>query len=237
MKYLNVSIHDITASKLVLVEGLVEFLKSLKIEKISLLIVPKHHDVESVSEIIDRIKPLTEKNEIVLHGYTHLGKRFSKLSYKNIFTDNEGEFVSFEDTEERIIKGIEVLKENGLMPEGFIPPAWLMRKDDFKVLKKFGFRFTTDRRYVYDLQTGKKYFSPVITFSSRRFIEGLSLSYVFISKKFIKNFSLLRIALHPNDINSSRKTNLIGEIIRTNRQRKVVSLKEFLDEHNLIKNK
>ncbi|MEJ5172839.1 MAG: polysaccharide deacetylase family protein [Hydrogenothermaceae bacterium] len=237
MKYINISVHDLTKSNIKMVEGLVKMLREEGVDKISFLIIPEYHNIESIDKICEEVKHLVSENEVILHGYSHLGKRFSPFSYKNLFTNDEGEFVSFEDTQERLIKGLDILSRCGFKPDGFIPPAWLMKKEEYVVLRKLGFKFTTDRRYLYDLQSNRKYFSPVLTFSSRKILEWLSVVYVSSAWKFVNKLSLVRIALHPKDIKSKTKISLLKNILGKIHSRKIISLTDYIDEINLTKNK
>lgn len=237
MRYVNLSIHDITKSTIEQVRQLVEIVREEGINKISFLLIPSYHNKESILEVCQEIKSLTFGGEIILHGYTHLGERFSSLSYKHIFTSYEGEFVCFDDVQDRLKKCIEMLEKCGLKAFGFIPPAWLMRRQDLNILKGLGFRFTTDRRYLYDLQTGKRYLSPVITFSSRRPIQELSVLYVYMAKVFIKHLKLVRIALHPPDIKSKAKIKALKNVLKNIDGRRIVLFTEYLNEVNLTKHK
>lgn len=237
MKYINISIHDITKSNLPLVKDTVHFLRSIDIDKLTFLLIPKYHNIEVISEIIDDIRPIIQGGEVVLHGYTHLGKRFSPLSYRNIFTNTEGEFISFDDIYSRIINGLRIFAECNITARGFIPPAWLMRREDFNLLKKFNLRFTTDRIYIYDLEKDCRYFSPVLTFSSRKVIKQFSLLYFYTAGRLLKNINIVRVAIHPQDVKSNLKLSIIEDFINSNKDRNMVFLEEYLDEIYLIKNK
>lgn len=237
MKYINISIHDVTKSTLNQVKEIVRVLGEEGVKKITFLVVPYYHGKEKITEICDELIHLVGQNEVVLHGYTHLGLKFSRFSYKILFTGYEGEFVSFKDTSIRLKEGLRLFDGCKIKPSGFIPPAWLMRKKEFETLRNFDFKFTTDRRYVYDLQTGKRYFSPVITFSSRKPLQELSILYTICATRLTFGLKLLRVALHPPDINSKLKLRMILNIIRKNSHRKHTTLSDFIDEINLTKTK
>mgnify|MGYP001772903250 CR=1 FL=1 len=228
----NVSIHDITKSNLEMIEELLEFLNNLGVEKLTFLLIPFYHEKESLFEIKQWLDENIKDNEVVLHGYTHKSGKF--YSYKDLFTNQEGEFAYYQDTEERIKKGLEMLKSLGYKPEGFIPPAWLMKKSDFQLLKKYGFKFTTDRRFVYDLKNDKKILSPVLSFGSRGFIETLSVisfkRYFSILK--LLNPVVIRIALHPVDAVNKKKLKLVKDILDSH-DFEFIFLKDTL---NFIKN-
>lgn len=225
---LNVSVHDITKSNLEMVEEMLEFLDNLSVEKLTLLLIPFYHEKESLLEIKQWIDKNIKDNEVVLHGYTHKSGRF--YDFRDLLTNQEGEFAYYQDIEERIKKGLEVLKTLGYDPEGFIPPAWLMRKSDFPLLKKYGFKFTTDRRYIYDIQNNRKILSPVISFGSRGFIEALSV--ITFKKQFyilkLLNPVVIRIALHPVDVLNKKKLQYVKEIL-DNQDFEFIFLKEALN--------
>lgn len=234
---MNVSIHDLTKSTLNQVRELVRVLREEGVKNITFLVVPRYHEKEAITDICDEIRQLAGQNEIVLHGYTHLGQRFPAFSYRRFFTGYEGEFVCFRDIKERLQEGLRLFEECRLKPAGFIPPAWLMRKEDFDTLRDLNLRFTTDRRYLYDLHTGKKHFSPVVAFSSRSPIQELSILYVAGAIRLSSGLKLLRVALHPPDVSSKTKIKLITGLIRRNHHRKQTSLSGYLDEINLTKTK
>jgi predicted deacetylase len=229
---LNVSIHDITRSNIEMVEDLLDFLQNFGIEKISFLLIPYYHEKESLTQIKDWLSSNIKDNEVILHGYTHKSGKFN--DYRDFLTNQEGEFAFYNDIENRVVKGLKILSEIGYYPEGFIPPAWLMKKDDFKILKKYGFKFTTDRRFIYDLVNDKKIFSPVLSFGGRGFLEKLS---IFTFKKQVEIMKILkvpifRVAIHPVDVLNKEKLILLTDFFKTN-EYELISLKESL---NLIKN-
>lgn len=237
MKFLNISIHDLTPSTFDKVSEIVSMLNNLGIKKISFLVIPNYHGRESVLQISHEVRTLIGENEVILHGYTHLGERFPVYSYRNLFTNYEGEFFSYTDVVDRLRRGVQTLKLAGLDPVGFIPPAWLMRKQDFKTLKEFGFRFTTDRRYLYDLVEEKRFLSPVLTFSCRPFMDRLSISTFRIVSGPVCFLKIVRLAIHPGDVMYPEKIRLISNFIRRNRNLRVSSFCEILDEIKLTQKK
>lgn len=234
MRFLNLSIHDLTPSTFQMVREIVSILEDSGVEKISFLVIPNYHNLENLNQMEEEIRNLVQGNEVILHGYTHLGKRFPFYSYKNLFTNYEGEFVSFGDTKERVERGIDILRSVGLEAHGFIPPAWLMRKKDFNILKDFGFRFTTDRLYIYDLKENRRYLSPVLTFSCRTLMDQLSILTFRLSSKVISNLKVVRLAIHPGDLLYPEKVKLISTFLKKNRELRLSSFQEILNELKLI---
>jgi len=216
MESFNVSIHDVTKSSLSKVKRIKELLMEEGIEKITYLLIPNYHEKETLTEVREEIKEVISDGEPVLHGYTHKGKEYFKLSPMKLFTSNEGEFVSFEEKElkERIRKGKKMLEKLGINPKGFIPPAWLIRKTTLKTLKEEGFEFATNRYFIFNLKINQKLFSPVVTFSCREPIQWLSKELFLLQTDLYARFlKAVRVAIHPCDIDDNEKVNLIKKAV------------------------
>lgn len=230
MKYFNVSIHDVTASSLDLVKRISEMLFEFGIEKMTYLVVPKYHNKENIIDYGDKIRKIIGNNEIAMHGYTHKGIKDWIFSYKRLLTDGEGEFVSFSDLRIRINMGIEIMRKAEIKPSGFIPPAWLIKSKDIKLFKDSDFKFLNTRHYIYNLKNGEKHFSPVLTFSSRGLLQKLSILAYKPYSNLAMIYKILRIAIHPRDIDCPQKTKLLQEfIIKLKRTREETYFSEFID--------
>jgi predicted deacetylase len=214
LQKLNISIHDITKSNLEKVYYLKDILEDLGVSKITYLLIPCNHEKENLLEIKEDLENFKANGEFVLHGYSHKSGCFKGL--KSLFTNCEGEFLYYQDLEDRLKKGLEILNKLNIHSKGFIPPAWLMRKEDFKLLKQYGFRFTEDRLYIYDLQKDRKILSPVLSFGSRGIVEvvsKLSFRAYFYALRFSK-INVIRIALHPIDAIDKDKIRLIVKTLK-----------------------
>ncbi len=237
-KLLNISIHDVCPSNIKNVIALKELLQKNGINHISYLLIPFYHEKESLIDIKSQIQELIKNNEAILHGYTHMSRDFKKYDYRKIFTHKEAEFLLEENLSKRLEKGLEMLMHIDVTPKGFIAPAWLFRKEVFWLLKEKGFLFTTNRRYIYDLQDDKKLFSPVLTFGSRGVVEKLSiLSFdkMYILTRYVRT---MRIAIHPIDISNPLKIYKLLKILDYVRKDnfEITSLYHIIKAKNLIKN-
>ena len=228
LQKLNISLHDITKSNLEKVYYLKDILEDLGVSKITYLLIPCYHEKESLLELKENLENFKTNGEFVLHGYTHKSGCFKGL--KSLFTNCEGEFLYYQDLEDRLKKGLEILNKLSIFPKGFIPPAWLMKKKDYKLLKQFGFRFTEDRFYVYDLQKNKKIFSPVLNFGSRGMVEIISKAsfkaYFYALR--LSKINVFRIALHPIDAMDKDKIKLIVEILK-NKDFEYIHLQDLME--------
>ncbi len=237
-KLLNISIHDVCPSNLENVMAIRNLLSENGITRISFLLIPFYHEKESLLDIKSQIKELIKDNEAILHGYTHMSRDFKNFDYRKLLTNKEAEFLLEENLSLRLDKGIRMLKDLGITPEGFIAPAWLFRKEVFGLLREKGFSFTTDRRYIYDIKNNKAIFSPVISFGSRGFIEKLSIFSFERMFLLVKRLKVVRVALHPVDILNSSKVYRLLKVLDYIKKEgfEITSLYHIVKAKNLIKN-
>lgn len=236
-RYFNIAVHDVTASSYEQIEKIHSFLSALGIKKATYLIIPKYHDKESIHDIKDKLKILTSGQEIALHGYTHKGKYTPRYSVMKLITDGEGEFISYADLKERLARGIGLLQEAGIPPIGFIPPAWLIHKKDISFLNSYPFKFLNTRHFIYDLVNKKRYFAPVVTYSSRGLLQTLSIAVFKVHLALIEPCRLIRIAIHPNDIDTPTKMHILKDVlIRLKKSREEILFSEFIKQENPVEN-
>jgi hypothetical protein len=237
MKYFNVSIHDVTSSSLSQVKRISDLLTELNIKKPTYLVIPKYHGEDDIIPYANDLKNIIGNNEIAMHGYTHKGKKHWLLSYMKLFTDGEGEFISASELRIRIVLGLDILKKAELNPKGFVPPAWLIDKDNIKLFWDSFFTFLNTRSYIYDLKNGKRYKAPVLTFSSRRILKTLSIHAFKATSFMFRKHNMIRIAIHPKDIDSSKKIRLIKDILKNMKnKREEIYFSEFINGVNIIEN-
>jgi len=237
-KLLNISIHDVCPSHLENIFKLKELLLENGIYNTTLLLIPFYHRKETLLDIKSEILELTKNSEVILHGYTHMSKDFRKYDYRRIFTNKEAEFLLEGDLSQRLDKGLEIFKNLNIIPKGFVAPAWLFRKEVLRLLKERGFLFTTDRRYIYDLEHNKKIFVPVLTFGSRGFVEKLSIFSFDKMYPLVSRLKVVRIALHPSDASNPLKIYKLLKVLDCIKKEDfdITSLYHIIKAKNLIKN-
>jgi len=233
--YYNVAIHDVTASTLMQVTAITNFLLGLDVSKVSYLIIPCYHDQESIVTAAARLGVLAAGQELVLHGFTHLGAQNNRFSPLRLLTDGEAECLACQDVQARVARGLRLLTDAGLAPSGFIPPAWLIDRQSVPALRACGLTFMCTRGHVYDLVNGRRYFAPVLTFSSRGWIEALSLYTFALLFRLLQPWGLIRIAIHPHDLAHPRKVRILQHAMRVlARKREAVSFGEFLQRRAFL---
>lgn len=134
-----------------------EFLPQLAhagVERVSLLLVPRWHGVESV---VDRpyfgrwVRSLAETgHEICLHGHTHLGA--------------EGEFhrIGRREAEAKLAEGAALCAQLGLAISGFVPPRGRLSAEARTVLADRGFAYAVTAGGLELLTSGRRLASPAV---------------------------------------------------------------------------
>jgi len=111
------------------------------------------------------------KCEMALHGYCH------KLHYgSNFFNINPyGEFSGLPELEQisRLKDGIKIMRDKGLAPRVFMPPAHSIDKNTITALKKVGITAITDGKTLYPHYINEVLFIPQITSEIKPYPFGL----------------------------------------------------------------
>ena len=208
---LLVSIHDVTPPLLPQVEALWALCRRHGITP-ALLLVPNWHGawpIESHPAFLDWVRArAAEGAEIVLHGERHdeVGSPRSFVDAVRALgrTDGEGEFLTLARpaAEARITRGLARLRGAGLLPAGFIPPAWLMRPDTIAACASAGLAFTEDDGAIYVLRGAvRRVPSPVVRWSGRTPSRawasvGLNAWRFHVQR----DAPVVRVAFHPADL-------------------------------------
>jgi predicted deacetylase len=207
---LLVSIHDVTPAYVAGVTRLWGVCADRGITP-ALLVVPNWHGewpLEAFPQFVDWLRTrAAEGAEIVLHGDRHdeVGLPRSRADALRAWgkTDGEGEFLTLDAAAaaERIGRGLRRLRQVGLDPRGFVPPAWLAREVTYKAVGAAGLGFSEDDRSIRLLPSGKRLRSPVTRWSTRTPVRAWGSAGVAIARYQLQRRERLpRIALHPPDL-------------------------------------
>ena len=177
---------------------------------------------------VDRLRALAaDGHEILLHGYYHQSgvapladanahvnangshgaghaapTGLRRLFAQKVVSASEAEFSDVSEAEaiRRIEDGQRVLRDAGLSPSGFVPPAWSMPPWMLDVLASRGFDFSEDHFHVYAPTQKKKRPSLVLNYASRTPSRLFSsVAWVRVSRP-LERMVPARIALHPADM-------------------------------------
>jgi uncharacterized protein len=212
MRSLIVSLHDVSPFTRPQVENMLQDLQRLGVPHCSLLVIPNHHHRGVFTEDPDFCSWLSAKTsagcEPVIHGYYHQRERrrnervLQKLITR-VYTAGEGEFydISQDAASTVLAHALADFRRVGLDPSGFVAPAWLLSREGEKALRRLRFRYTTRLSGVWDLANGVVHQSQSLVYSVRNaWRRAVSMKWNALLFECLRNNPLLRISLHPGDI-------------------------------------
>jgi len=183
-----VAIHDASPAYQKQVNKISETLAKEGIEQFSYLVIPKlrnreANQINSNEEFVSSLKD--SGKDLLLHGYTHW-KRVSQ---------NEFSGIRYETAKEKLDAGKEMFKEAfGYMPDGFVPPMWLMSKQALQAVKDSGFKYTVHYGTVIDFEKNLRVKTSIILNGGIFFTPSIVKSII-----RIKTSKPLQITFHPKD--------------------------------------
>ena len=229
-KTLIVSLHDAHPGSVAAIDEQIAFLETHGIRAASILVVPDFHHTAPVA----RHAPFCETvsgwqaagHELVLHGYFHDRREspresLATLFWTRLYTNREAEFLDLPVDEARIRlrRGRELFAEKGWEARGFIAPAWLMAPHVPHLAGELGFTYTNTLTELLPLTPGGG--RPAIASQSlcystrsawRRFASALWNKKLFGK---LRETNLIRLGLHPRDLEFPLLRRQIGQIIRS----------------------
>jgi predicted deacetylase len=228
-----VSLHDAHPGSRAQIAEQVAFLARYGITHSSILVVPEfHHEgaTQQVKEFCETVSGWQEQgHEIVLHGYYHDRResppeKLSTVFWTRFYTNREAEFLDLplETARQRIERGRALFEAQGWRTRGFVAPAWLMAAGLTNLLAELGFAYTTRLREIIPLLPGVN-----------RLVSSQSLCYSaragwrrFASSVWNKNLygrlretNLIRLSLHPRDLEFPLLRRQIDQIVRASLKR------------------
>jgi predicted deacetylase len=214
---LVVSIHDVTPAYAPEVARLWSVCAARQVTP-ALLVVPNWHGRWPLHEHPEFVRWLRARvldgADIVLHGERHdeagLRRGLSDVLRAWGRTAAEGEFLTLDEMGalERIQRGVRVLRDFGLEPIGFVPPAWLARDGCDRAVCAAGLQFTEDERAIRLLPSGQRIESPVVRWSARSRARAVASVAVAAGRwRLQRRARLMRVALHPLDLSHPATAN------------------------------
>ena len=230
-KALIVSLHDAHPGSQVKIKEQIEFLAEHGVTRSSILVVPSFHHQGSVVNFPNFSEAVQDwqvkGHEIVLHGYFHdrvasPPENLKSLFWTRLYTNKEAEFfdLPMTDARERIQWGLDIFKGLDWKTCGFVAPAWLMPEKLEPVLAEMGFRYTTRLRKIIALsgagssKAGRTIQSQSLCYSTRSSWRIVA-SALWCKRLFkrLRKTNLVRLSLHPNDLNFALTRRQIGQIL------------------------
>jgi uncharacterized protein len=208
---LVVSIHDVAPSTAWAARAWVDELDRRHVPA-TLLVVPGPWEGPPLRVDRDLVAWLHERrqhgDEIAQHGWTHravAGAPAWRRAVASVAARGCAEFWSLDTREakRRIELGRDVLHRADLAPIGFTPPGWLASAPTREVLADLGYRYTTSRRAVLDLETGESHRVPALSQRPGSAGEALGRSVVDgWARRLARRAASTRLALHPLDLDN-----------------------------------
>ena len=232
-KSLIVSLHDAHPGSHAQIAEQVAFLAGYGIKRSSILVVPEFHHGGSLlqdktfCEIVSGWQ--AQGHEIVLHGYFHdrresPAENLSTVFWTRLYTSREAEFLDLprETARLRLERGRALFESLGWRATGFVAPAWLMAGGLANLLAEMGFAYTTRVGEIIPLLPGlnRVKSSQSLCYSTRaawrRFASGVWNKYLYGR---LRETDLVRLSLHPRDLEFPLIRRQIDQILRASLKR------------------
>ena len=222
---LAVSIHDVAPSTRAKVDKILASLAGHGVHTCSLLVVPDYHRLGR--SLADRsfcswLHALAvNEHEIVIHGFFHQRARRRNENARakivtRIYTADEGEFfdLGYDEALRLIRKAQEDFKTHDFHPTGFVAPAWLLGAEAERAVIDAGMSYTTTLRTVRDYHGDRTIPSQSLVYSVRSGLRRISsLTWNRSLFRRLTSNPLLRLGIHPPDIDRAAIWRQIGEIV------------------------
>jgi len=232
-KSLIVSLHDAHPGSRAAIAEQVTFLAAYGITRSSILVVPEFHHGGSLladKTFCHAVSGWQDGgHEIVLHGYFHdreesPPENLSTLFWTRLYTNREAEFLDLprETARLRLERGRALFESLGWRPTGFVAPAWLMAEGLTNLLAEMGFAYTTRIGEIIPLLPGLNRMKPSqsLCYSTRagwrRLASAVWNKYLYDR---LRETDLVRLSLHPRDLEFPLMRRQIDQILRASLKR------------------
>ena len=232
-KSLIVSLHDAHPGSHAQIAEQVAFLADRGVTRSSILVVPEFHHRGSLLQdknFCDTVSGWqAQGHEIVLHGYFHDRREsppenLSTVFWTRLYTNREAEFLDLPlDTARlRLERGRALFESLGWRATGFVAPAWLMAEGVTNLLAEMGFAYTTRVGEIIPLLPGlnRVIASQSLCYSTRagwrRFASAVWNKYLYGR---LRETDLVRLSLHPRDLEFPLMRRQIDQILRASLKR------------------
>ena len=231
-KSLIVSLHDAHPGSQAQIAEQIALLARYGITRSSILVVPEFHHRGSLLQDKGFCAAVSDwqaqGHEIVLHGYYHDRResppeKLSTLFWTRLYTNREAEFLDLPPAtaRSRIERGRALFESLGWKLRGFVAPAWLMAEGLTGLLAELRFSYTTSVDEIISLLPGAKA-KPArsLCYSTRaawrRFASGVWNKHLYGR---LSETDLVRLSLHPRDLEFPLLRRQIDQIVRASLKR------------------
>ena len=227
------SIHDVSPRFEGEVDRLFDLLTPHTGNRVAMLVVPNHWGSAAIvpgSAFASRLRSWAEGGiEMFLHGFFHRDTSSHQRTHDRFrarfMTAGEGEFLGLSEAQAsaRLHDGQALLEDViGRPIDGFVAPAWLYGSGALEALAQSSVPIAEDHMSVWAPATGRVLArGPVITWASRtRLRLGSSLLAAATLRRW--PMKVLRVGVHPPDVNHQAIVRSIERTLRLASQRRRV---------------
>jgi uncharacterized protein len=154
-----------------------------------------------------------------------------------IYTNHEGEFYDLDYAEalHRITQARDEFRAAGLVPRGFVPPAWLLSEAAERAARDAELEYTTRLHAVCDLRSGEEFAARSIVYSVRAsWRRAVSRAWNATLFRLLQSSPLLRISIHPPDYSHSAIWQQIVDLIKaTTESRTTITYQDWIAQQRL----
>jgi predicted deacetylase len=228
-----VSLHDAHPGSQAAIAEQIAFLAERGVTRSSILVVPEFHHRGSLLQDKGFCEAVSswqaEGHELVLHGYFHDRResppdKLSTLFWTRFYTSREAEFLDLPPASARLRleRGRALFDSLGWRATGFVAPAWLMAGGLTSLLAEMGFAYTTRVGEIIPLLPGvnRLIHSQSLCYSTRagwrRVASALWNKYLYGR---LRGANLIRLSLHPRDLEFPLLRRQIDQIVRASLKR------------------
>jgi len=211
--WLVVSVHDVAPASRAASERWISGLDRMGVPA-TLLVIPGPWRGATFAGSPDFARWLHEcagrGHEIAQHGWVHAAGSVdgrARRAVGSIVARGCEEFwgLDLDEAGARIGWGLDVLRDAGFDPCGFVPPGWLASPAAREAMAAAGFRYTTSHTAVIDLVTGARRRALALSHRPGSGLERVGAHTMNASASGLPHFGCdVRIALHPDDLERPR---------------------------------
>lgn len=210
---LCVVLHDVAPATWSACEWMLDRLARHGIFRVTLLAVPRYHG-QPRNDGFERWLHARSVggDEVALHGWDHLDHGQPRNAVdrlrRNFYTRGEGEFcdLDYDSARQRLHAGRAWLGEIGIVPAGFVAPAWLLGAEAWRALRHQPFAYTCTLRHIHLLTPFGHAGTPrrivcqsQVYSSSSAWRQRMSVVWNESLAWWQRHQPLVRLELHPSD--------------------------------------
>lgn len=245
-QYMTIEVHDVSEAFADQIVTIHNELKRINILRPTLLVCPAYSDArgkiwdlrhsQSFSDWLKDLK--VQGSEFIQHGLSHRmenrlppGIHHAFMHYCYARGCEEFAYLNYDQAINRLVLGKRIIEESGLGNcQGFVAPAWQLSDDARTAIFHQGFSFTATFAKLYHNKHGHAEPSPALTYAAGHWSIDRAKRIVMQAKALISSgASLLRVAIHPEDLNhKGLLKHIIGQIQQLRTKRQIIQYCEWL---------